>query len=63
MKGNYIELDFLVKQAGADARYAKGAEINLVTLRSIALFRETKLSTSNGKELKSIDQARRICLV
>ena len=55
-------MDFLVKQAGADARYAKGAEINLVTLRPLALFRETKLSLSNGKELKSIDQAHRICL-
>ena len=35
----------------------------LVNLRAIALFRETKQSTSNGKELKSIEQAHRICLM
>ena len=64
LKDSYLELDFNVtNRAGAQARYADGDHIISVNLGSIALFNKYRLTSSDGKEIKEIDNAHVICLM
>ena len=59
---SYIELNFDVLHAATVNRYADGDDIRLVNLGLIALFSNSKLTTSSGKHLEEISHSHIISL-
>ena len=59
-----LDLDFVVfHAANPDNRYADDDDIRLVNLGPIALFKNYKLTSSNGKHIEDIDRAHIACLL
>ena len=54
---SYLELIFHGLHAATNNRYADGDDISLVILGPIALFSNSKLTTSSVKQLENFDQA------
>ena len=60
---SYLELNFDVLHAATNNRYVDGNDIRFVNLGSIALFSNSKLTTSSGKNLENIDHAHIVSLM
>ena len=62
LQHSFISVEFEVLK-NDDTRYADSDEISLVNFGSVALFSETKLTTSSGKHLEKVDKLHPICLM
>ena len=63
MLNSYLELNFENVKRVDNSRYANGNDIQLVNLRSVALFSIVKLTTSSGKHLEDISRAHIVPLI
>ena len=62
LQHSFISVEFEVLK-NDNTRYANGDEINMVNFGPVALFSESKLTTSSGKHLEKIDNLHPICLM
>ena len=60
---SYLALNFEVIKKAVNSRYANGNDIRLVNLGLIALFSNSKLTTSSGKHLEDISHAHIVSLM
>ena len=60
---SYIDLNFDVIKKDDDSKYGNGNDTRLVNLGPIALFKNFKLSTSNGKHLEDISHTHFVSLM
>ena len=60
---SYLDLNFEVIKIADDSRYGNGNDIRLVNLGPIALFSNSKLTTSSGKHLEDISHAHLVSLM
>ena len=60
---SYLDLNFEVMKKDDNSRYANGNDIRLVNLGPIALFSNSKLTTSSGKQLEDISHAHLVSLM
>ena len=63
MLKSYLDLNFEVIKRADNSRYANGDDLSLVTLGPIALFSNSKLTTSSRKHLKYISHAHIVSLM
>ena len=60
---SYLDLNFEVIKKADDSRYGNGNDIRLVNLGPIALFSNSKLTTSSGKHLEDVSHAHLVSLM
>ena len=60
---SYLDLNFEVIKRADHSRHANGNDIRLVNLGPIALFSNSKLTTSSGKHLEDISHAHHVSLM
>ena len=60
---SYLDLNFEVIKRADNSRYANGNDIRLVNLGPFALFSNSKLTTSSGKQLEDISHAYLVSLM
>ena len=63
MLNSYLDLKFEVIKKADNSRYANGNVIQLVNLGPIALFSNSKLTTSSGKQLEDISHTHLVSLM
>ena len=63
MLNSILDLNFQVSKKADFFRYANGNDIRIVNLAPIALFSNSKLTTSSGKHLEDFSQAHIVYLM
>ena len=63
MLDSYLESNFDVLPAATGNRYADNSDLGMVKLGPIALYSNSKLTTSKGKHLKDITLAHNVSLL
>ena len=61
MEDSYPEIEFDVFPDDDTEKFSAAVNMKLVKLGPIALFGESELSSSSGKEIEKIDHAHLVC--